>query len=108
MYRLPRAVLTQILAVRRKKEQGLPVDDGTEGWMLELVELMEMQVRHSVLGRPLRSRLRACCLGAQAESEAMEAEEEVVRAQLAAGEGIELLPDDDEYDDDGGGFAWQQ
>ena len=26
-------------------EQGLPVDDGTEGWMLELVELMEMQVR---------------------------------------------------------------
>ena len=45
MYRLPRAVLTQILAVRRKKEQGLPVDDGTEGWMLELVELMEMQVR---------------------------------------------------------------
>ena len=53
MYRLPRAVLTQILAVRRKKEQGLPVDDGTEGWMLELVELMEMQVRHSVLDRPL-------------------------------------------------------
>ena len=47
MYRLPRAVLTQILAVRRKKEQGLPVDDGTEGWMLELVELMEMQARHS-------------------------------------------------------------
>ena len=49
MYRLPRAVLTQILAVRRKKEQGLPVDDGTEGWMLELVELMEMQVRTSRL-----------------------------------------------------------
>ena len=36
----------------------------------------------------------------------MEAEEEVVRAQLEAGEGIELLPDDD--DNDGGGFAWQQ
>ena len=37
----------------------------------------------------------------------MEAEEEVVRAQLAVGEGIELLPDDDEDDEDGG-FAWQQ
>ena len=52
MYRLPRAVLTQILAVRRKKEQGLPVDDGTEGWMLELVELMEMQVRNRLLIGP--------------------------------------------------------
>ena len=31
MYRLPRAVLTQILAVRRKKEQGLPVDECATG-----------------------------------------------------------------------------
>ena len=60
MYRLPRAVLTQILAVRRKKEQGLPVDDGTEGWMLELVELMDMRVRHSglALARSLASSSR--------------------------------------------------
>ena len=61
-----------------------------------------------LLGRIRPPCLIACCLGAQAESEAMEAEEEVVRAQLEAGEGIELLPDDDEDDDGGGGFAWQQ
>ena len=59
-----------------------------------------------LLGRIRPQCLRACCIDVQAESEAMEAEEEVVRAQLEAGEGIELLPDDD--DDDGGGFAWQQ
>ncbi len=82
-YRFPRDVLKQILGVKAKQERGDDVDDETEGWMLELLELMQLQ----------------------ADAEAVEEEQSILQTEMLNPEEQGIFFVDGDSDDGNDGYA---